>query len=177
MNCQRFRVTLNLYFEYGLEDWCFQDKEEFPDEINEPELTNEEIDTFMKGSISSYYDNSKVPRYMLYAKNIINSFSILSESQPLESMTDVTYENCTLTFEIETINSMVITCDDIKNHILRDSFEDGMMEGELNNEILVSTKNKYRVKKYKEEGYDESYIELGHIECRNSRCVNVELID
>ena len=180
MVSQTFKVTLNVFFESGLDNWNFQNKEEYPDDINEPDLTDDEIDMFMTNT-SACFNNSDIPRYIVYTENIINSLSLLSEKDIHQTNNNISYKDCKITFTFETQSSQSLHCDDVKNHILRDSFEDGMMEGDLDNEILVSTKNKYRVKKYNcdtnKEEYDLSYLELGHIECRNSRCITVESIN
>jgi hypothetical protein len=67
--------------------------------------------------------------------------------------------------------------EDVERNILYDSFEDGMMEGELGNEILVPSRKKYKVSSEDETEDEGEYIELGHIECRNSDCIHVELLE
>jgi hypothetical protein len=169
MHFQVFKVVLDLYFVYNPE--IMHDEN-----IDEPELSEEEIDEFMK-SPDNYRSR---PRYHYYAKYIIDSLTAFSYALNTEST--ISYEDGgRLTFTFKYADNELLDPEDVERNILYDSFEDGMMEGELGNEILVPSRKKYKISSgdESEDGDEDAkeYVELGHIECRNSDCIHVELVE
>jgi hypothetical protein len=164
MHFQIFKVVLDLYFVHNPELLCDEN-------IDEPELSDEEMDEFMK-SPDMYRSRS---RYIYYAKSIIDSLTSFSYAHDTEST--ISYEDGgRLTFTFKYADNDLLDPEDVERNILYDSFEDGMMEGDLGNEILVPSRKKYKISPEDESEDAKDYIELGHIECRNVDCIHVTLV-
>lgn len=162
---QTFKVVLDLYFALNVEIWD-------DDEIDEDELCDEEFDDFMK-STDNY---RKKPRYFYYAKNIIDTLTS-GVNNTIDTEEKIWYEDGgRLTFTFKYSDETPIDTSELTQMILFDSFEDGMMGGEIGNEILVPTRKKYKVQDPYTNEHTFEYLELGHIECRNTDCIRVELV-
>jgi hypothetical protein len=163
MYFQIFKVVLDLYFVYNPETL-------YDENMDEPDLSEEELDEFMK-SPDMYRSR---PRYVYYAKSIIDSLTSFSYAHDTEST--ISYEDGgRLTFTFKYADKELLDPEDVERNILYDSFEDGMMEGELGNEILVPSRKKYKIAS-SDESETEEHVEFGHIECRNSDCIHVTLV-
>jgi hypothetical protein len=170
MTC--YQITLNLFYVHKENSFSSNDSGQ-PDE---PELSPEEVDIFMKGNMP----RSDEPRYLYYAQSVAYTLTCgnrtLSEE---DELFDIEYEDGgILKFVIQL--DYEETDDTLKRTILLDSFEDSMMEGELGNECLVSSREKHPIKIVNNSNnpsiYCMDYYELGHIDCRANHCIQVKKI-
>jgi hypothetical protein len=167
-----YRITLHLFYVHKENSFSSN----VSNSTDEPELSQSEVDEFMKGYMPRFEES----RYLYYAQSVAN-FLIednnpeLVEDQPF----DIEYEDDgILKFTIQLLHEEPI--DKIHRKILMASFEDTMMEGELGNECLVSSREKHPIKIEIDSKmlpvYCMDYYELGHIDCRANHTINVEKI-
>lgn len=166
-----YKITLNLFYIHKENSFDSDDGSA----IEEPQLTLEEVDEFMKGSLP---DNSI--RYIVYAQNVAH---LLTYGNDIE-IADIE------PFEIEYTDGGILTfCIDLSYEediqtiyktILLASFEDGMMEGMIGNECIVPSRNKYPIKlkhdKLNIPIHTIDHYELGYIDCRENYTIRVEKI-
>jgi hypothetical protein len=174
MNSQflKYRITLHLYYVHS--DKSFEDERGNDNFIDEPKLSLEELDVFMK----DFAPHSIIPRYMQYAQNIADIITKPNTIRMVENYPfDMDYDdNGILKFSVMIERER--TTDNLKRAILEELFEDGMYEGPIGNECNVPTREKYPVKHWNPEAviqfkYSLEYFELGKIDCRSSHCIDI----
>lgn len=167
-----YRITLNLFYVHKENSFGSYGS----NSNDEPALSPEEIDEFMKGNMPRFEE----PRYLYYAQSVAYNLTCgnnleLADDQPF----DIDYEDGgILKFTIELCHEE--TVENLHRKILMDSFEDTMMEGELGNECLVSSREKHPIKIEIDSQsipiFCMDYYELGHIDCRESKSIDVKKI-
>lgn len=170
-----YRITLQLFYVHS--DKSFEDEDGNDNFIDEPKLTSEEVDIFMK----DFAFESVLPRYMKYAQNITTLLSSANNIRITEnSPFDIDYEDGgILQFCLSLERERKI--EDIKRDILMEDFESNIYQGKIGNECIVHTREKYPVKYYTPNEsiqfkYSMEYLELGKIDCRSSYNIYIERI-
>ena len=167
-----YEIVLHLFYIHK-ENSFISNGTNTPDE---PQLSPEEIDEFMKGNMPRFEE----PRYLYYAQSVATTLTCgndldLADDQPF----DIEYEDGGILKFFITLDYQE-TEENLKRKILMDSFEDTMMEGELGNECLVSSREKHPIKIEIDSRslpiYCMDYYEIGHIDCRENRCIHVKEI-
>jgi len=166
-----YQITLQLFYVHKENSFTDYD----PHQTDEPGLTPEEVDQFMKG----YMPRFEEPRYLYYAQSVAYGLICENNSTEDDHLFDIDYEDGgILKFKIRLDNEE--TEENLKRKILMDSFEDNMMEGELGNECLVSSREKHAIKIEIDLRsipiFCMDYYELGHIDCREHQCIDVKKI-
>ena len=149
MESKRVEVELQVFFYRTNDDY------------DEPDLTDEELDAFMKNETIWAVEG---PRFLHYAENVIYGGIIDMDLIDLEA----SYQDggkIIFSFNLDGYRSK--TLEEIKYDIIHQSFEDGMYEADPGSESVVP------VRTYKEGRKSD---ELGLIDCRRDDCVQVKFI-
>ena len=138
------------------------------DESNEPNPTQKELDGYMRRGTG---------RYKMYLYNIYGEFEYKFMPKKIKY-----HDGGKLSYELDATdpkgNLRFPTAKSVKEHILDNSFEDGLFEGNPGELAVYPTRNQY-IHSYTYEGINYTskyYDELGVIDCRKRSSIVVKKV-